>query len=243
MDPSQVDVILVRPEHPGNLAAACRAMKNMGVSRLAVVGPPAGLVDPAARALAYGAWDVLDGRREVATLAEAVAPCTLVVGTSGRPHAEAWTPRRLAEEGGRRAAAGRVGLVFGPERSGLTSQELGLCQVRVHIPAHPAQPSLNLAQAVLILCYEVSLSARGLQPAPEAPVASAGELEAAVQELREGLLGIGFLNADNPEPILSEIRGLLARRLPTPREVSLLRGLARQVRWAAKRCVDPGPPA
>jgi tRNA/rRNA methyltransferase len=240
MDPSQVDVILVRPERPANVAAACRAMKNMGVARLAVVGAPDGLDDPGARSLAYGAWDVLDGRREPASLAEAVAPCTLVVGTSGRPHTEAWTPRRLAEQGGREAGGGRVGLVFGPERNGLTSQELGLCQVRVHIPSHPAQPSLNLAQAVLILCYEAFLSAGSPTAAPETPVASAGELETAVQELREGLLGIGFLNRDNPEPILSELRGLLSRRLPTPREVALLRGLARQVRWAAKRCVDQG---
>jgi TrmH family RNA methyltransferase len=238
MDPSQVDVILVRPWRAANVAAACRAMKNMGVARLTLVGPPEGLEDPSVRASAYGAWDVLDARTEAPTLRAAVAPCTLVVGTSGKEDAHAWTPRALAEEGAHRAAGGRVGLVFGPEASGLTNEELGLCQVRVHIPSHPAQPSLNLAQAVLVLCYEIFVSGAPALARASDPPASAGELEDAVAELREGLIGIGFLNPTNPEPILSELRGLLARGLPTGREVSLLRGVARQVRWAAERCAD-----
>src|SRR6185295_17940905 len=125
MDPAQVDVVLVRPRRAANVAAACRAMKNMGLMDLRIVGPSAH-VGPEARGLAYGAWDVLDGARTEASLAAAVADCQVVAGTSGRAEGEVWTPRRLAAEGLARAAGGRLAVVFGPEASGLTSDELAL---------------------------------------------------------------------------------------------------------------------
>src|SRR6185503_11755712 len=109
-----------------------------------LVQPPRDLAAPEARALAYGAWDVLDAARVSDTLREAVAGATLVVGTTGRSLPLAWTPRQLAEEGTARAGAGRTALVFGPEAGGLRNDELGLCHVHVHIPSDPAQPSLNL---------------------------------------------------------------------------------------------------
>jgi TrmH family RNA methyltransferase len=233
VNPAFVDVVLVRPSRAANVAAACRAMKNMGLRHLKLVGPESGLAEPAARALAYGAWDLLDAATRHESLRDAVGPSTLVVGTSGRPHPAAWSPRRLAQEAGAWAGEGRVSLVFGPEASGLRNDELDLCQLLVHIPTDPAQPSLNLAQAVLLLAYEIRLSAEGAQP-PPAPLASAADLERALDELREGLLGIGYLNPQNPEGILTELRRLLARARPSPREVSLLRGLARQARWAAR---------
>jgi TrmH family RNA methyltransferase len=233
MDPSRVDVVLVRAARPVNVAAACRAMKNMGIGRLRLVDPPAGLDRPEVRGVAYGAWDVLDGASVHPTLREAVAASTFVAGTTGRADPSAWTPRQLAEDGGLRAGAGRVSLVFGPEASGLRTDELELCPVRVHIPADAAQPSLNLAQAVLLLAYEIRLSA---SPAgePEEPRASAGELESALDDLRAALLEVGFLNPANPEAILAELRALAARARPTPREVTLLRGLARQIGWAGR---------
>jgi TrmH family RNA methyltransferase len=240
MDLGRVDVVLVRPARAANVAAACRALKNMGLSSLVMVDPPEGLDRPEVRALAYGAWDVLDAAQRRATLPEAVADSTLVVGTSGRPHPGAWTPRRLGAEAGARAGAGRLAVVFGPEASGLSDQELALCHVRVHIPADPGHPSLNLAQAVLVLAYELRI-AGGPDPvvAEARPRASAGEIEATLDDLREALVGIGYLNPANPEAILAELRALLTRAAPTPREVGLLRGLARQVRWAAQRIARP----
>jgi len=235
MDPASVDVVLVRPARATNVAAACRALKNMGMRRLWIVGDVDGLDRPEVTALAYGAWDVLDGVLRASDLPEAVAGCTLVAGTSGRPDDDAWSPRRFAAEVASHAGGGRVALVFGPEASGLTNQELALCQVRVHIASDPAQPSLNLAQAVLLLAYEIRLSREDAVAPAAVPRATAGELEQALGELRDGLMGIGYLSRDNPEPILSELRGLLARGAPTPREITLLRGLARQIRWAADR--------
>lgn len=234
MDPAAVEVVLVRPSRPANVAAACRAMKNMGLRSLCLVGGEELL--PEARALAYGAWDVLDGARQAASLGEAVAHCGLVAGTSGRPAPEAWTPRRLAQEGAGLAGPGKVALVFGPEATGLRRDELELCHVRVHIPSDPEHPSLNLAQAVLILAYEIRLSSQesweGGQPSARA---TAGEIEAAMEDLRRALLGIGYLNPANPDKIISEFRRLFARAAPTPREATLLRGMARQILWAAGR--------
>ena len=229
------DVVLVRPSRPANVAAACRAMKNMGLRSLRLVAPPAGLAEPQARALAYGAWDVLDGAIVTPTLAGALADATLVVMTSGRPDEAAWTPRRLAEEAAHIAAGGRIALVFGPEASGLTLDELALGHVTVRIPCDPAHPSLNLAQAVLLVGYELFLGGRALAATTEEPRATVGDLEAALGDLRDALLAAGYLNPASPNPILAELRALLVRARPTPREVSLLRGIARQVAWASRR--------
>ena len=195
--------------------------------------------DREARALAYGAWDVLDEARRFETVRDAVAGCTLVVATSGRESRRAWSPRRLAAEAAARAAGGRLAVVFGPEATGLRRDELDLCHEIVRVPTDPAQPSLNLAQAVLLVAYELRLSAlepprddaRSAVPAGRRPVAS-GELESAIAELREALLAIGYLDPANPDRLLTELRRLIARASPTEREVVLLRGLARQASWA-----------
>jgi tRNA (cytidine32/uridine32-2'-O)-methyltransferase len=233
VNPARCDVVLVRPVRPANVAAACRAMKNMGLGALWLVAPPDGLDSREVRSLASGAWDVLDNASVATSLREATSGCTFVVATSGRPGAGEWSPRRLATESGERAGGGRMAIVFGPEASGLTTLEIGLCHVTVRIPTTPEQPSLNLAQAVLLVGYELLLSTRGESDEIEAH-ASAGELEGCLDDLRRALLDIGFLNPDNPEALLAELRRLLARSRPTPREVSLLRGIARQAAWAGK---------
>lgn len=230
----RVDVVLLRPARAGNVAAACRALKNMGLVSLRLVEPPPELAGAEARALAYGAWDVLDAARSFGSLQAAVADAGFVVATSGRAGERAWTPRELARRATARCRDGRLAVVFGPEATGLSTAELGLCHEVVRIPAHPDQPSLNLAQAVLVIGYELFLSQRSEPPPAEvaAPLAAVGDLEVALSELKQGLLQIGYLNPDNPEAIFAELRRLLARAGPTPRELTLLRGLARQVAWA-----------
>lgn len=243
LDPDRVTVVLVRASRPANVAAACRAMKNMGLSSLTLVEPPPGLQESEARRLAYGAWDVLDEARNAGSFEEAVGACSFVAGTSGKAGEGAWTPRRLALEGGLRAGGGRTAVVFGPESSGLTTAERSLCHVEVRIPANPDHSSLNLAQAVLIVSYELFLAAKfGEGSPPEAlELATNREMEGVLGDLRRGLLDIGYLNPDNPEAILGELRRLLARAGPSPREAALLRGVARQIAWAASR-IAPRPP-
>lgn len=217
-------------------------MKNMGQRRLRIVGGVS--VDREARALAYGAWDVLDGAQAAASLADAVADCHLVAATSARAAgADVLSPREL----GARAAGGRTAIVFGPEASGLTNEELGRCHVRVRVPTADEQPSLNLAQAVLLLTYELRLA--GLAPVPARPPGvDAGTLETTIAALRQALLAIGYLNPDQPEAILAELRALLARASVTPRENALLLGIARQMAWAGRLrpragAADNVPPA
>jgi TrmH family RNA methyltransferase len=131
-----------------------------------------------------------------------------------------------------------MAVVFGSEANGLGREELALCHQLVRIPTEPAHPSLNLAQAVLVVAYEL-YTALEPQPAGEpSQRATAGELEAALSQLEQGLLGIGYLNQQNPAPVLAELRRLLARAAPTPREAGLLRGLARQISWAAARIAE-----
>jgi TrmH family RNA methyltransferase len=237
VDPADVEVVLVRPARAANVAASCRAMKNMGLRTLRLVGPLPEAPDEA-RALAYGAWDVLDGATVARTLAEAVAGSTIVAGTSGRGTKGALTPREFAAEASVRAGGGRVSVVFGPESSGLTREELELCPLRVHIPSDAAHPSLNLAQAVLIVAYEVRLASAPSGEPPPAPRATVGELESALADLRAALLAIGYLNPESPGPVQAELRALIARADPTPREVVLLRGLARQIAWAGRRIAE-----
>lgn len=238
MDTSRVDVVLVRPARAANVAAACRALKNMGLGSLVLVDPPE--ITPEARALAYGAWDVLDGARRARDVGEAVAACTLVVATSGKADPSALAPRELVARAPSLAAGGRTAIVFGPEANGLRRDELDLCPWRVHIPAAAEHSSLNLAQAVLLLAYEIRLAATEVRAAPVLSPAPAGEVEEALGALGEALVAIGYLNPENPAAILAELRRLLARAQPTPREVALLRGLARQIGWAGRNLAREG---
>ena len=194
-----------------------------------------------------GAWDVLDGASHFPGLADAVRASVLVAGTSGRVfEGEVFSPRRLAEEGGSRSGAGRTSIVFGPESSGLSREELASCHLTVHVPTHEGQPSLNLAQAVLVVAYELrlaSLSGREPRARPradgDAAPATAGELEDALLDFRRAAVGIGYLNPQNPDLLLTEWRHLIARAAPTRREVTLLRGLARQMSFAAGAIARP----
>jgi tRNA/rRNA methyltransferase len=237
VDLARIEIVLVRPRRPANVAAACRAMKNMGLSRLWLVEPGPGLDDPGARSLAYGAWDVLDGARRASSLVEAVSSSVAVVGTTGREVPGVRRPRELAAEAGALAGSGLLSLVFGPEASGLTGSELGLCHSLVRVPTDPAQPSLNLAQAVLLVAYEMRLAAleeippHGKDGGSRAP---AGELEQALGDLKQAFLEIGYLDPARPDRVLTELRRMLARARPTSREVVLLRGLARQIVWAGR---------
>jgi tRNA/rRNA methyltransferase len=200
-----------------------------------LVPRPPGLDDPEARALAYGAWDVLDGAVSVEDLATATRAATLVVGTTGQAAEGTWTPRELAAFAAAEAGGGRVAVVFGPEASGLRQDELALCHRLVRIPTGPVHSSLNLAQAVLIVAYEFFLAGTTRDVEPAEPRATAGEIEALLGDMRTALLAIGFLNPQNPDAVLTELRRMWARGGLSPREVTLLRGLARQVRWAGSR--------
>ena len=244
-------VVLVRPREEGNVGAACRAMANMGLSELRLV-EPAAVAREVARAFAVGAREVLDGARRFGSLAEAVAPFRRVVGTtSARDRAlpvPVVTPRELI---GRLPAGGTdlpTALVFGPEVGGLTNDELALCHLVVTVPCAPAQPTLNLAQAVLIVAYELFL-ARGAEPLTRIeaadsrvePPAPAGAVDALFEHLRGVLEEVGFARDTTFHVVVRDLRQLAGRARPTEREVTILRGVLRRVRNALRRAPGGGP--
>ena len=157
---NEVRVVLVNTSHNGNVGSAARAMKTMGLSKLYLVDP-VNEIDSHASALAAGATDVLGNAVVVNTLEEAIADCSLVIGTSARSRTLSWPmvePRECGEKMVEGAKSGPVALVFGRENSGLSNEELQLCNYHVCIPANPEYSSLNLAMAVQTLCYEVRMS-------------------------------------------------------------------------------------
>jgi len=235
---SGVRVVLVRPKIAANVGAAARVMRNFGLSDLALVAPEADKDDPRGRLLATHAEDVLEGARVVPDLDAAVADCALVVGTSARTgglfrRQSAGPPEAILPQVLAALAGGPVAVVFGPESSGLSNEQVARCHYLIHIPTDDAHPALNLAQAVGICLYELC-SAWRLRAGP--PLSGPVPADFAAQEhmftrLRTALEEIHFLYGDKADALMHALRHLIGRARPTEMEVKLLLGLARQIRW------------
>jgi TrmH family RNA methyltransferase len=244
-----VRVVLVNTSHPGNIGGAARAMKNMGLSELVLVDPER-FPDPDAVSRASGADDVLANARIVATLEEAIADCSLVLGTSARDRRIPWPvldPRESADkvlDQLEQVADAQIALVFGREDSGLTTDELQRCQYHVHIPSMPDFSSLNLAAAVQVLAYELRMQSLQREGAPtkmhkvettavfnEIP-ATAGELEQFYQHLEQVLVEIGFHDPQKPRQLMPRLRRLYGRVHLNRMEMNILRGILTETQKA-----------
>lgn len=249
-----IRVVLVGSQEPMNIGAAARAMQNFGLSDLWLVSPEPRVREDLARhpggsmayRLAVHAEEVLDNLKVAETLTKAVADARLVVGTTVRER-EIYTgpvvgPRPMAHRVAQVAPQGRVAVVFGRETSGLTTDEIDLSQLIVRIPTSPKQPSLNLAQAVLLLCYEIFGQAVA-PPEPEAaPLATQEALEQLFEDIREYVLRIGFTDEKRLPYAMRRFRRLLYKAHLAPGEVQFLRGFLHQSRWYAqhgRRKTDP----
>lgn len=234
-------IILVRPQEEGNVGAVARAMANMGLESLVLVEPAVQL-GATARAFAVGARAILDRRRHAPSLADALGPYRRVVGTTSararRPEVPLLAPRELPAVLASDPAGTPTALVFGPEASGLTRDELALCSPLVNVPCAPVQPTLNLAQAVLIVSYELHLdrlAADGGRPstrATAAPPASTAEIEGLFSHFDRLLSRVGFARDDTFHGVVRDLRQLAARSTATSREVTLLRGICRRIERA-----------
>jgi TrmH family RNA methyltransferase len=230
----RVRIVLVGTTHPGNVGATARAMKTMCLSRLWLAAPRC-KIDADAVARASGATGVLDDTQCVATLDAALGGCSLVFGTTARPRTLDWpalTPRAAAEKAAAAVAAGsNVAFVFGPERTGLSNDDLDRCQYRVTIPANPDYSSLNLAAAVQVLSYEIMLAlndpAATESEAMEAEPAGADDMERFYTHLEEVLAASGFLDPANPRHLMRRLRRLFNRARPDQNEINILRGILR----------------
>lgn len=233
--------VLVEPSHPGNVGAAARALKTMGFSRLVLVAPrvPHVQSDPEAIAMASGADDVLASAHVVPTLGDALSGVHWSIALTARTREYGpprLAPRAAAEQARAQVVTGDIALVFGNERTGLANEHVEQCSVLAHIPANPAYSSLNLAQAVQVLAYELRVAF--LEQASALPVPPAGdvgtlaqsdEIERMYVHLENALIALDFLDPRNPKKLMPRLRRLFARTGLEREEVNILRGIAKHV--------------
>ncbi|NUF49984.1 tRNA (cytosine(32)/uridine(32)-2'-O)-methyltransferase TrmJ [Gilliamella sp. ESL0250] len=233
-----VKIVLVETSHTGNMGSAARAMKTMGLTNLCLVNP---VIKPDSQSisLAAGASDIIKNAQIFSSLEQAIADCTLVIGTSARSRSLQWphlTPKTCGDKIIQEAtnASAQVALVFGRERVGLTNEELQKCHYHVGIPANPDYSSLNLAMSVQVLCYEIRMSMLNLEnniseqtnanlSETEFPIDA--DIERFYQHLEQTLLHTGFINANHPGQIMGRLRRLFTRARIEQQELNILRGI------------------
>ncbi|MBQ0756801.1 MAG: tRNA (cytosine(32)/uridine(32)-2'-O)-methyltransferase TrmJ [Amphritea sp.] len=240
-----IRIVLVNTSHPGNIGAAARAMKNMGLSDLCLVEPrkfPHGDAD----ARAAGATDVLENAQVVDNLDQALSDCQLVVGASARSRTIPWpivNPRELAAIVEPLPEDVRVAVLFGREDRGLTNDELQRCHHHVHIPVNEEFSSLNIAAAVQVITYELRMSkVLGADEARpqwgtewDVELADNGELERLFDHLEETLTDVEFLDPEKPRNLMPRLRRLFLRALPDKIEVNILRGMLTAIQKCNRR--------
>lgn len=243
MNPLQnIRIVCVRPLYGGNVGAVCRAMRNSGLDRLVLVNPNPDLDQVELRKMSLKALPVYRNRVEADSLEAAVADCGAVAMTSGvegfyRDHAS--TPRDAAGELLDTAARKPVAVVFGPEDKGMRTDELKLATHLLRIPSHPDYSSLNLSQAVMLVCHELYVASGGFRlPAEKTPPADHRFLERMYECWEQTLRDIEFCPDEKTDHMMMGLRRILSRGRLSENDVKILMGLARQASWAAKN--DPG---
>ncbi len=242
----RIRIVLVRTSHSGNIGSAARAMKTMGFSKLYLVNPEARINDEAV-ALSAGASDVLENAVICGSLGEALSGVELSVASSARRRSierEPMQPRIMGETAVAFIREGRnIALVFGCERTGLTNEEIDLCDCHVTIDADPGYSSLNLAMAVQVLCYEIRTACKGAVglPADDFParsslrfqekqaLADGQELEGFYRHLSDVLTDTGFLHENNKGGIMRKIKRIFTRPYLTRDDINILRGILTSV--------------
>lgn len=225
---NNIKIILIQTFHPGNIGAAARAMKNMGLSQLVLVNP-VDFPHEEATSRAGQATDLLENAIIVESLQEAIADCSLVVATSARDRSiplPALNAREAGEHLVQESKQANVALVFGRERMGLHNSDIQQCHMQVNIDANPVYPVLNIAQAIQILCYEIYQASVNNDQFDNTndtyPLNK--ELESFYQHLEETLLNSQFIDGTQPGKAMENFRALYRRARPTSKELKLLRG-------------------
>ena len=241
-----IHVVLVGTLYTGNVGSSCRAMANMGIHHLRLAAPNIQNSWEEGERMAVHATDIMNSRKEFASLEEAVADCVAVVGTTAREglyrqHVKA--PRDCAADILALAEMGPVALVFGREDKGLLNEEVAQCTHLVRIPVDAGYTSINLAQAVLITCYEVFCASGRYEPprekAPPAPQAQKMQL---MKNWSQMLCEIGFMKPIQADHFMQGFHRVFSRGVYSKDDAALLLGVARQAIWTARRAAG-GPPA
>ena len=243
----QIAVVLSHTSHPGNIGAAARAMKTMGLSDLRLVNPRE-FPSEVATVRATGAIDVLNAARVFASLNAAIADCVYVVGSSARGRdfvGEVTDARNAAAQLASTSAQGPVAIVFGCETSGLTNAEVALCQTLAFVPTNPDYSSLNLGSAVQVFSYEIRVAMMALRglvggyKASDLQLATQAEIDAMFEHMRATLTEIGFFRPDYPRKLFPRLQRLFNRTRLEREEVDIFRGMFHQMTIAARRRALP----
>jgi tRNA/rRNA methyltransferase len=237
-----VSIILNRPRYPENIGAAARAMRNMGFRHLIVVDPQNCDLTRVLKMATHAAIEVVEDMEIYEDLQTALGPLSYIVGTTARLGGQrqlAGSVVSLAAKLAPICANNRVGLLFGPEDRGLTNEDIRLCHELVTIPTAEFS-SLNLAQAVMILCYELQRfnQPKGNTFAPR--LANRHELEGMYAQLKDILVRISYIQPDNPDYFMNNIRHFGTRMKLRAKEVSIIRGICRQIDWFGEKCYREG---
>ena len=241
-----IAIVLHKPRVPENIGSAARAICNMGIRRLIVVSPSHFDLIKVMKLATHAAANVVESIENYVTLKEALAPFHYVVGSTARLGGQRQiicSPSTLAQRLIPISQNNRIAIVFGPEDRGLTNAELRYCQDLVNIPT-AGFTSLNLAQAVLVICYEI-LQARTNEQTDKTvaftpPLAQRHESEGMYDQLRTVLSQISFINSENPDYQMGKLRQFFTRLDLRARDVQIIRGLCRQVLWYGKKCYEDG---
>jgi len=244
-DFDRITVVLKNPRYPENIGSVARAMRNMGLGRLALVAPENFDLNRVSKLATHEAADVVDRIAHFDDIHDALADMQYVVGTTARLGRQRPVVQSISSVADRVTAISRhnrVALLFGPEDRGLTNADLQLCHILANIPTADFS-SLNLAQAVMIMCYELLCTRKDKHPKPVPRLATRHELDGMYATLKDILVRIDYISRDNPDYWMNKIRRFGNRMQLRAGEVSVIRGICRQINWYAGKCYRDGQKA
>jgi tRNA/rRNA methyltransferase len=239
---NNISVVLHRTRYPENIGAAARALCNMGIRQLVLADPQNCDMDRILKMATHAATDVVEDMAVYKDLKEALAPYNYVVGTTARLGGQRqmiYTPSALARKLIPISKENRIAIVFGPEDRGLTNEDIRYCHMLVNIPTADFS-SLNLAQAVMVMCYEIFNASLEEGPGFAPRLAARHELDGMYDQLREILVRISYINPENPDYWMNYLRHFFTRLELRAKEVSIIRGICRQINWYGKKCYEDG---
>ncbi len=239
---TNISIVLHRPRAPENIGAAARAMRNMGIDQLLVVNPHNCDLTRVCKMATHAALDVVENMMVFDTLEEALGGCGFVAGTTARLGGERkviTSPPILAQKLFAISEQNQIAILFGPEDRGLTNEDIRRCHTLVNIPTAEFS-SLNLAQAVMIVCYELFRYTTKKPHEFVARLANRHELDAMYAQLKEILIQISFINPDNPDYFLNNFRHFFSRLPLRAKEVQIIRGICRQIKWYGDKRYQDG---
>jgi tRNA/rRNA methyltransferase len=237
-----IGIVLLKPRYSENIGAAARAMRNMGMQQLVIVDPQNFDLSKALKLATHVASDIIEKSKFYLDLKEALSPFNYVVGTTARLGGQrqvVLTPLTLARSLIPISVKNRIAMLFGPEDKGLSNEDIRYCHALVNIPTSEFS-SLNLAQSVMILCYEIFIAGGEADEEFTPRMASRHELDGMYDQLKDILVSISYINSENPDYWLNHFRRFFTRMQLRAKEVNIIKGLCRQVDWYGKKCYEDG---